>query len=136
MIKKYFVLFFVFTISLFSCSNYSKGDEERFIPLKEMKADYEYFWDFIDKGYPNKNTCIRNGADLKSIKTYYAEKLKTLKTEIDYMKFYGIICSGITDNHFFGHLGIVDYGSYKKYIETISLKEKRIAVFSLQKFQR
>lgn len=124
MIKKYFALF-IFGLSVFSYSNYSKGDKERFIPLKEMKTDYEYFWDFIEKGYPNKNTCIRNGADLKSIKTYYAEKLKNLKTEIDYMKFYGIICSGITDNHFFGHLGIVDYGSYKNDIETISLKEKR-----------
>ena len=125
MIKKYFVFFFVFSISVFSCLNYSEGDEERFITLEEMKTDYEYFWDFIDKGYPNKNTCITNGADLKSIKTYYAEKLKNLKNEIEYMKFYNIICSRITNNHFFGHLGAIDYTSYKSNIATISLDDKR-----------
>ncbi len=124
MIKKYFILF-IFALSVFSCSKYSKGDKERFIPLKEMKTDYEYFWDFIDKGYPNKNVCIKNGADLKAIKTYYSEKLKTVKNETEYIKLYNIICYTLTNSRNFGHLSVVDYSTYKNEIAKVSLEDKR-----------
>ena len=39
-----------------------------FISAEKMKADYEYFWDFIYNGYPFTEVCERKGIDLGQIK--------------------------------------------------------------------
>ena len=51
-----------------------------FISAEKMKADYEYFWDFIYNGYPFTEVCERKGADLKKIKEWFK------KNEIDFSK--------------------------------------------------
>nr|WP_255823203.1 hypothetical protein [Treponema putidum] len=62
-----FILVFVFVIIALIISK--KNDViYGFISAEEMRADYEYFWDFIYTGYPFTEVCERKRIDLEQIR--------------------------------------------------------------------
>lgn len=112
-----FILIFIFII-FFACSDYTNGDEVRFISYKKMLSDYEYFWGFIYKGYPFSEVCERNGADLKKMKIKNYESLSGLASENAYLAFYDRLCRQITIGKSIGHLYAVDKYDYKYVFKT------------------
>ena len=85
-----------------------------FISAEEMKADYEYFWDFIYNGYPFTEVCERKGIDLEQIRQTGYRYLSDPMMQHGYYSFYGDLCRKITGNRYIGHLYPSDYFDYKK----------------------
>ena len=83
-----------------------------FISAEEMKADYEYFWDFIYNGYPFTEVCERKGADLEQIKQSGYRYLTDPMMQYGYYFFYKDLCRKITGNRYIGHLYPSDYFDY------------------------
>ena len=83
-----------------------------FISAEEMKADYEYFWDFIYNGYPFTEVCERKGADLEQIKQTGYRYLTDPMMQYGYYFFYKDLCRKITGNRYIGHLYPSDYFDY------------------------
>ena len=114
-INSIFILF-ISCLLLFSVVLSKKKDGSlRFISYKKMKADYEYFWDFIYTGYPFTEVCERAGGDLKQIKNETYEDLKKIKTEAEYCSFYYSLCEKISSKKHFGHLFAVSQHAYKEH---------------------
>ncbi len=80
---------------------------------KEKIEDYEFFWDFINEGFPFTEILIENGANLNEIKTTYKEKLKKIKSKEAYLGFYGRICNELTQGLPIGHFSPIPYDIYK-----------------------
>ena len=85
-----------------------------FISAEKMKTDYEYFWDFIYKGYPFTEVCERKGIDLKQIRQTGYRYLSDPMMQHGYYSFYYDLCRKITGNRHIGHLYPSDYFDYKK----------------------
>ena len=85
-----------------------------FISAEKMKTDYEYFWDFIYKGYPFTEVCERKGIDLKEIQQAGYRYLSDPMMQHGYYSFYYDLCRKITGNRHIGHLYPSDYFDYKK----------------------
>ena len=85
-----------------------------FISAEKMKADYEYFWDFIYNGYPFTEVCERKGIDLKQIRQTGYRYLSDPMMQHGYYSFYYDLCRKITGNRHIGHLYPSDYFDYKK----------------------
>ncbi len=85
-----------------------------FISAEKMKADYEYFWDFIYNGYPFSEVCERKGIDLKEIQQAGYRYLSDPMMQHGYYSFYKDLCRKITINRYIGHLYPSDYFDYKK----------------------
>ena len=85
-----------------------------FISAEEMKADYEYFWDFIYNGYPFTEVCERKGIDLEQTRQTGYRYLSDPMMQHGYYSFYGDLCRKITGNRYIGHLYPSDYFDYKK----------------------
>ena len=83
-----------------------------FISAEEMKADYEYFWDFIYNGYPFTEVCERKGADLEQIKQTGYRYLSDPMMQYGHYFFYKDLCRKITGNRYIGHLYPSDYFDY------------------------
>ena len=79
-----------------------------FMPKQKMQDDFDYVWDFVENGYPFKNVCIRAGADLKTIKEEYLNRLNEPRNEYEYCLFYLGMFNRITGNRQIGHLSIYD----------------------------
>ena len=85
-----------------------------FISAEKMKADYEYFWDFIYNGYPFTEVCERKGVNLEQIRQTGYRYLSDPMMQHGYYSFYGDLCRKITGNRHIGHLYPSDYFDYKK----------------------
>ena len=85
-----------------------------FISAEKMKTDYEYFWDFLYKGYPFTEVCERKGIDLKQIRQTGYRYLSDPMMQHGYYSFYYDLCRKITGNRHIGHLYPSDYFDYKK----------------------
>ena len=107
-----------------------------FISAEEMKADYEFFWEFIYSGYPFTEVCERKGADLEQIKQSGYRYLTDPMMQYGYYFFYKDLCRKITGNRYIGHLYPSDYFDYYFNYEKIfkndsadtSLIKKRILI--------
>ncbi|MGI5064707.1 S41 family peptidase [Treponema putidum] len=103
-----------------------------FISAEEMKADYEYFWDFIYNGYPFTEVCERKGIDLEQIKQTGYRYLSDPMMQHGYYSFYGDLCRKITGNRYIGHLYPSDYFDYKKIFKQttakVSLREQETLI--------
>ncbi|UTC67201.1 MULTISPECIES: S41 family peptidase [unclassified Treponema] len=109
------VFIFVFVYVAIALSVSKKNDTiSGFISVEKMKADYEYFWDFIYKGYPFSEVCDRKGIDLKEIQQAGYRYLSDPMMQHSYYFFYGDLCRKITGNRYMGHLYPSDYFDYKK----------------------
>ena len=85
--------------------------KDTFMPKQKMQDDFDYVWDFVENGYPFKNVCIRAGADLKTIKEEYTNRLHEPKNEFEYYLFYLGLFNKITKEKQVGHLNIYDMSS-------------------------
>lgn len=103
-------IFVFFTTAIFMSKK--KDGSMRFVSFQKMRADYEYFWDFIYEGYPFTEVCERQGADLNKIKNEGYIELKKVKTQREYYTFYHNLCQKITLERTTGHLFPIHYKDY------------------------
>ena len=115
LILKAFGAFLILLFIVMSIFISKKNDTiSGFISAEKMKADYEYFWDFIYNGYPFSEVCERKGIDLKEIQQAGYRYLSDPMMQHGYYSFYGDLCRKITGNRYIGHLYPSDYFDYKK----------------------
>ncbi|WP_255818617.1 S41 family peptidase [Treponema putidum] len=106
-----FILVFVFVIIALIISK--KNDViYGFISAEEMRADYEYFWDFIYTGCPFTEVCERKRIDLEQIRQAGYRYLSDPMMQYGYYFFYKDLCRKITGNRYIGHLYPFDYFDY------------------------
>ena len=132
------IIFIFVSVFVVIALNVSKKNDiiSGFISAEKMKADYEYFWDFIYKGYPFTEVCERKGADLEQIKQSGYRYLTDPMMQYGYYFFYKDLCRKITGNRYIGHLYPSDYFDYYFNYEKIfkndsadtSLIKKRILI--------
>ncbi|UTC75293.1 S41 family peptidase [Treponema sp. OMZ 792] len=103
------VLVFVITALIVSKKNDTVFG---FISEEKMKADYEYFWNFIYNGYPFTEVCERKGVDLEQIRQEGYKYLSDPMMQYSYYFFYKDLCRKITGNKYLGHLYPSDYFDY------------------------
>ena len=108
------IIFIFVSVFVVIALNVSKKNDiiSGFISAEEMKADYEYFWDFIYNGYPFTEVCERKGADLEQIKQSGYRYLTDPMMQYGYYFFYKDLCRKITGNRYIGHLYPSDYFDY------------------------
>ena len=92
-----------------------------FISAEKMKADYEYFWDFIYNGYPFTEVCERKGADLKEIRQSGYRYLTDPMMQYGYYSFYMSLCRKITNGRYMGHLYPANYYDFRSNFYTIPI---------------
>ena len=115
LILKAFGAFLILLFIVMSIFISKKNDTiSGFISAEKIKADYEYFWDFIYNGYPFSEVCERKGIDLKEIQQAGYRYLSDPMMQHGYYSFYGDLCRKITGNRYIGHLYPSDYFDYKK----------------------
>ena len=115
LILKAFGTFLILLFIVMSIFISKKNDTiSGFISAEKMKADYEYFWDFIYNGYPFTEVCERKGIDLEQIRQTGYRYLSDPMMQHGYYSFYGDLCRKITGNRYIGHLYPSDYFDYKK----------------------
>ncbi|UTC67192.1 MULTISPECIES: S41 family peptidase [unclassified Treponema] len=112
------VLLFIITSLIISKKNDTVSG---FISEEKMKADYEYFWDFIYNGYPFTEVCERKGIDLSQIRQTGYRYLSDPMMQHGYYFFYDDLCRKITRNIYIGHLYPSDYFDYKNAFKKTSL---------------
>ena len=132
------IIFIFVSVFVVIALNVSKKNDiiSGFISAEKMKADYEYFWDFIYKGYPFTEVCERKGADLEQIKQSGYRYLTDPMMQYGHYFFYKDLCRKITGNRYIGHLYPSDYFDYYFNYEKIfkndsadtSLIKKRILI--------
>lgn len=110
------IIFIFVSVFVVIALNVSKKNDiiSGFISAEKMKADYEYFWDFIYNGYPFTEVCERRGVDLEQIKQTGYRYLSDPMMQHGYYFFYKDLCRKITGNRYIGHLYPSDYFDYKK----------------------
>ena len=110
------IIFIFVSVFVIIALNVSKKNDiiSGFISAEKMKADYEYFWDFIYNGYPFTEVCERRGVDLEQIKQSGYRYLSDPMMQHGYYFFYKDLCRKITGNRYIGHLYPSDYFDYKK----------------------
>ena len=110
------IIFIFVSVFVIIALNVSKKNDiiSGFISAEKMKADYEYFWDFIYKGYPFTEVCERRGVDLEQIKQTGYRYLADPMMQYGYYFFYKDLCRKITGNRYIGHLYPSDYFDYEK----------------------
>ena len=110
------IIFIFVSVFVIIALNVSKKNDiiSGFISAEKMKADYEYFWDFIYNGYPFTEVCERRGVDLEQIKQTGYRYLSDPMMQHGYYFFYKDLCRKITGNRYIGHLYPSDYFDYKK----------------------
>lgn len=108
------IIFIFVSVFVVIALNVSKKNDiiSGFISAEKMKADYEYFWDFIYKGYPFTEVCERKGADLEQIKQSGYRYLTDPMMQYGHYFFYKDLCRKITGNRYIGHLYPSDYFDY------------------------
>ena len=106
-----FAFIFAFFITTVFMSK-KKDGSLRFVSFQKMRADYEFFWDFIYEGYPFTEVCERQGADLKKIKNEGYIELKNIKNQKEYYTFYDKLCKKITSEKKTGYLFPIHYKDY------------------------
>ena len=110
------IIFIFVSVFVIIALNVSKKNDiiSGFISAEKMKADYEYFWDFIYNGYPFTEVCERRGVDLEQIKQTGYRYLSDPMMQHGYYFFYKDLCRKITGNRYIGHLYPSDYFDYEK----------------------
>ena len=108
------IIFILVSVFVIIALNISKENDiiSGFISAEKMEADYEYFWDFIYKGYPFTEVCERKGGDLEQIKQSGYRYLTDPMMQYGYYFFYKDLCRKITGNRYIGHLYPSDYFDY------------------------
>lgn len=108
------IIFIFVSVFVVIALNVSKKNDiiSGFISAEKMKADYEYFWNFIYKGYPFTEVCERKGADLEQIKQSGYRYLTDPMMQYGHYFFYKDLCRKITGNRYIGHLYPSDYFDY------------------------
>ena len=108
------IIFIFVSVFVIIALNVSKKNDiiSGFISAEKMKADYEYFWDFIYNGYPFTEVCERKGADLEQIKQSGYRYLTDPMMQYGHYFFYKDLCRKITGNRYIGHLYPSDYFDY------------------------
>ncbi len=108
------IIFIFVSVFVVIALNVSKKNDaiSGFISAEKMKADYEYFWDFIYNGYPFTEVCERKGADLEQIKQSGYRYLTDPMMQYGHYFFYKDLCRKITGNRYIGHLYPSDYFDY------------------------
>nr|WP_315316121.1 S41 family peptidase [Treponema denticola] len=110
------IIFIFVSVFVVIALNVSKKNDiiSGFISAEKMKADYEYFWNFIYKGYPFTEVCERKGVNLEQIKQTGYRYLADPMMQYGYYFFYKDLCRKITGNRYIGHLYPSDYFDYEK----------------------
>jgi len=110
-----YILQFTFIFAFFTTTVFmskKKDGSLRFVSFQKMRADYEFFWNFIYEGYPFTEVCERQGADLKKIKNEGYIELRNIKNQKEYYTFYDKLCKKITSDKKTGHLFPIHYKDY------------------------